>query len=194
MKTLATTSLFVSVMFFAKHATAQHEGDIEVGVYASGQLGAFVPAESTLLDEIAPGNPFGLHGWSGEEPGFASLLVAEDDLNPLDPTADLWLEIVGLSPAMRVLDPSTFSDIGIGGTWSLEAVPFDTHPIWMVDSDDPAFDPGQGRWTVDWRLIDQGGSAYDASEVYSLSFVIPEPSTLASLAVGAALLLRRRPA
>ncbi|MGE0480667.1 MAG: PEP-CTERM sorting domain-containing protein [Phycisphaerae bacterium] len=173
---------------------AGEELDVEVGRTAGGAL-AFPPFDfgKATLDAVDPGNPFGLNGYSGENPGWAAE-GAPEGLLALEDGADIWVEVLALSPALRMLDPNAgLADIVPGGSWRLGGPEFDAHPLWLIDADHPAFDPGQEHWTAAFRLVDHGTTAYAPSQTHAFVFRIPEPGTgLLFAAAAAVVALRRR--
>lgn len=169
------------------------ELDVEVGVTPGGQL-AF-PAFGfgvVSLDAIDAGNPFGLIGYAGQDPGWAAE-GAPEGLLALADGADVYVQVLSLSPALRMLDPNAgLVDIPAGSSWRLGGPEFDGHPVWLIDRTHPEYDPDAGPWVVTWRLVDQGATQYSPSETGAFSFV-PEPNTLMLLGLlTPAMLCRRR--
>lgn len=171
------------------------ELDVEVGVNAAGQL-AWPDFDfgKVLLEEFSnspvPFLPDA--GWTGDDPGWAGLGKVEDGISPLGIDAAITVEVIALSPALRMFDPAGGSEIVAGGTWTLPAGnEFDAHPIWVIDATSPMFDPMQQNWIGEFRLIDNGTTNYAASANHTFVFGTPEPGSLALLAVSL-LLVRRR--
>jgi hypothetical protein len=170
------------------------ELDVEVGVTSGGQL-AFPAFDFGVvsLDPVDPGNPFGLIGYSGQDPGWAAE-GAPEGLLALADGAEVYVQILSISPALRMLDPNAgLVDIPAGSSWRLGGPEFDGHPLWLIDRTHPAYDPDAGPWVVTWRLVDQGATQYSPSENGAFSFV-PEPNTLMPLALLTPALLYRREA
>lgn len=193
LKIALSTTMVLSACTGAALADDDHEHlDVEVGQQA-GVLGwPELPDQPAVLDPVDPGNPFGFQGWSGEDPGWATLEMPEDGWEPLASGAEIWVEVLSLDSGLRMLDPDNgLADINVGDTWLLGGDSFDTHPIWLVDSTTPGFDPSQTIYSGTFRLLDQGTTGYSSSGVHTLSVFVPEPASAALLAL-AALALRRR--
>jgi hypothetical protein len=181
----------------AAHADDEHghHGDLEVGFVAGPEFNQLAfhgdLDEAALLEVIPPDSPLGIDGWIGEEPGFVALEAAEDGIEPLVDGAEVWLEIIDLDPALRIFDPVGF-EYGVGESMLLGDADFHTHGFFVVDADAPAFDPDQEVWTGTYRFVDQGTTGYTASESFSISVEIPEPTSLALLVPALLGVIRRR--
>ncbi|RIK67684.1 MAG: hypothetical protein DCC65_06030 [Planctomycetota bacterium] len=167
------------------------EGDVNIGVDASGQLVIEFGGEPVALPAISGL----LSGFGLDEPGFFALEEDEPDENifVLGPGASIVLEVLSFDPALKAWTPG-FADIldQPGDTWTIGAAPFDTHPFWHIDANDPTFiaPPGQSEWNATFRLLDTGTTGYLPSEPVTVTFT-PEPGTL-GLLIAAGLVGRRR--
>ena len=162
--------------WLSSHAVyAEHEGDIWVGRSASGQLKidpqGYTPADSyTYLPAIS-----GLfNGWGDNDPGFDHL-TADDPANgvfPLESGAEIWLEVVTIDAAFRMIVPgSPFVYLDSPGDETLLGNhTLHIHNNWHINSDDPGYDPDQCVWHGTFLLRDDGGTGYDTSEPFAMSF------------------------
>lgn len=170
------------------------ELDVEVGYDDNRDL-AFPDFDfgKVILTEFAnPPLPFlPDSGWVGDNPGWASLKAPEPGLFQLEPGASIAVRILSLSPALRMFDPAGGDELLAGDTWSLGGGTFDGHPIWVIDATSPAFNPSQQNWFGEFELFDAGTTNYGDSAVHSFRFGVPEPSSLALLALGAIAFTRR---
>ncbi|MFO0838094.1 MAG: hypothetical protein U1D55_06160 [Phycisphaerae bacterium] len=176
----------------ASSVLAGHDEDVTVGRSSAGVLIGEADSVSLFpLDPIPPGNPFGFQGFSRADPGFKALDLDEPaaDFFTLQAGADIRVRVDGLDPALKMLDGASFAPIPVGGTFALGGPGFDTHPVWFIDTADPAYDPYRAAFTVTMHLEDTGTTAYAPSSSFSLN-LIPEPSS--GLLAIVALLARRR--
>ncbi len=177
-------------------AQPHHHGDDGIiGVDGSGKL-----AIEMDLDEAYEFEEFfsdgSLNGYISDAPGFTALDEDEpdEDFYMLSGDADIQWVLVGTSDAeMQVYNP--FFDtpsMANGESFALGTGDFDTHPFWFLNVDVAGFDPAKEEWSVDFRLSDAGQSGYADSDVFTIRFAIPSPSTASLLAVGAIGIARRR--
>lgn len=156
----ALAALFASVAF------AQHAGDVWVGRTSDDTLttGGFPYAEQAAVLDPVDGL---LKGWADNSPGFDHVTqpVPADDLYPLESGADIWLEIVALDPAFRVIDASFQVLDQPGERTRLGDAALHTHPTWHIDSQSPNFDPLRTLWRAQLRLEDDGSTGYRPREI-----------------------------
>lgn len=187
-----TVTLLTMMTLSARMAHA--ELDVEVGVDGAGRL-AFPPFDfgTVILEPVDPGNPLGLQGYAGDDPGWAAE-GAPEGLGALADGSNIAVEILSLSPALRMFDPDAgLAELLPGSQWVVGGPEFDAHPLWLIDTADPAFDPDQSVWLGTFRLIDLGTTGYLPSEQMTFAFGIPEPATIGlALPLFAALSRRRR--
>lgn len=158
---------------FVNVVSAQHTGDVWVGRSAANQVAisprGFVPAMSYHF--LSPVSGL-LHGWTDDDPGFDHITAADpnNDLLVLQNGAQLWLEIVSLDGALRLID-SAFNILDTPGqTTYLGGYNLHVHNTWHINSDDPAYDPDQCVWHMTVVLRDTGGTSYGASLPHTFSF------------------------
>jgi hypothetical protein len=147
----------------------EHGGDLSVFRDGSGQLAIEFDFAETLPLEFVTGL---LNGCTLDSPGFNSPDFDEPDENlfQLSPNADIVFEVVSIDAGLKVHTPG-FADIldAPGDQWVIGPPAFDTHPVWHIDSDEPGFDPG-AVYSIRFKLLDLGSTAYLESEVYTLQF------------------------
>lgn len=184
----AILSVFPAAVF----ADPAHEGDIIVGVSATGQLVIeFDDDEQVALPAVSGL----LFGFLGDEPGFLSIDKDEpdEDIFTLGAGANIVLEVIAFDDALKAWRPGFAGFLANpGDLWNIGAAPFDAHPFWHIDSTDAGFvaPPGQTKWSATFRLLDTGSTGYAPSDPITVTFT-PEPGSLGLFAVGAIALLRR---
>ncbi len=177
---MRTRSYVITMVALVLPATPHawgHEAHMLVGRTAEGQLtwhrADGVPNEAlTVLEEIPPGGP--LEGFSASIPGFSDVVIAspEHDVYPLEAGADVWMEQLDVDPALLQIQTPSFliinflapPEMRIGGPGS------HAHPIWLIDTTDPAFEPDQCVWVVTFILKDKGATDYADSEPLMFAF------------------------
>ncbi len=157
----------------ASVASAQHEGDVIVGRTAAGQLkiGGFIPdLNIVVLPPTDPKSPF--NGWSDVEPGFDHLVTSEpqSDWFILQAGAQIRLEVVAVDPAFKAVDTS-FNVLDQPGQQTLlGGATLHNHVIWLIDADDPAYDPARTLWRATFKLVDTGSTGYAESDPFTFYF------------------------
>ena len=172
-----TTTLAVTIL--GGIGTAFGDG-VHIGRSAGGTLMVDVESVFTypiLLLPIAPGGLF--VGWSGINPGFTDTLDADvdPDILPLEPGSQIFLEVIHFDPAMVVIDGAFQTLVNPGDSSFVGDSGFDTHPLYLVDMNDPQFDSQQSVWEATFLLRDEGTTGYAPSGPVTLRFIIhPLPS------------------
>jgi hypothetical protein len=169
----ALSPVCVILMFTIPDAHAQHQGDVWIGRSAAGQLKLHpqsnVPEDN--YQELAEVNGPILWGWSDNDPGFDR--VASDDPNNdifrLESGAQIWLEIVSIDPAFRLIDGGFNILDEPGEATFLGTNTLHVHNTWNINSLDPAYDPEQCTWQVTFILRDLGSTGYAASEPFTFN-------------------------
>ena len=160
------TSILIST-----RAMAQHEGDVWIGQTASHRLarGGFDP-ESQLI--YLPPSDGVLHGWADNRPGFDRVLnpLPDRDLYPLDPGADIYLEITAIDRAFRLIDTSFRIYDEPGEAARLGDQNLHTHLIFHINSDDPLFDPDACIYEANFVLRDDGAAQHQTSSPFTMLF------------------------
>ncbi|MCP4592161.1 MAG: hypothetical protein GY842_15610 [bacterium] len=152
-------------------ARAQHGGDVWVGRSAAGQLkvspAGFVPEDNYA--PLAEVNGPLLWGWSDNDPGFDHITADDpgNDALQLQAGAEIWLEVVAMDPALRMLDAGFQLLDSPGDATFLGDQGLHVHNTWHIDSLDVDYDPEQCVWEATFILRDEGGTGYAASEPFT---------------------------
>ncbi len=175
----------------------EHEGDIVVGstLDAGGNLAVEGPFELEDGEEhihvlINPNLILG--GFSASEPGFDHLHNDEpaESFYALEAGASISARILQISPGLVLRDPNTSSIIGdeVGDVFLIGDEELHTHFIFH------AFGASLGdEFGLEIELIDTGSTGYGNSEpIHFHVEAVPEPASLALLALGGLALIRRR--
>jgi hypothetical protein len=165
----------LAVLAIAPAALAQHAGDVWPGVTSGGKLTidqtAFVPDLNYVT--LPPGGPF-FPGWADSDPGFDRVVSAdpEQDIFALQPGAQIWLEVVEVDPAFRVVilgNPPLYLD-DPGEAALLGDQNLHIHIPFHINSDDLQFDPELCVWKATFFLRDNGGTNYAPSDPFTFRF------------------------
>ncbi len=182
-------------------AEVLHEDDFEVGIDPVLQQ-IKVEYDPDLFPFPLPPSDFPLlAGWALDDPGFVSLDADEQvpgEFEPLPAGRVIGLRVLSVSsPEFKVWDPLGPGEPGFqiqgSNLWTIGAAPFDRHPVWHIDSADPAYDPANGPWSVTFELVDLTPGLSVAllpSDPVTVTF-IPEPASLSLLVLSVTLLRRR---
>lgn len=180
-------------------ADVEHGGDIVVGVTGPTKPQATKLAIEADLDEavlLAPASGL-LNGWSAADPGFDALGADEaaEQFWMLASGAQIRLEIVSIAAGLSVLQSGTFAMADAAGERILLGGPaLHAHPTWYAQSSVLGSN-WQGTLSATFRLVDTGSTNYAMSDEFTMTFAVPEPASLALLALGAAVTgMRRRTA
>ncbi len=159
----------VVVLLVGGIAKAQHQGDVWIGRSSDGKLkisrSGYVPEDNyfTLTEVNGPI----LWGWAGNSPGFDRITTADpgNDLFLLEAGAEVWLEVVSVDAAFRVID-GAFNILNTPGDETyLGDHTLHVHNTWNIDSTSPLFDPEQCVWQATFILRDKGVTQYEASDL-----------------------------
>ncbi len=185
-------SLTAALLFcLAGTAMAQHHhhhGDFIIGRDAGDKLVLDFDTDDHLHLEPITSPP--LAGWSAAEPGF-------DDLGADEPgegiftlntaVADIVVNFTSVPDAFKIWDGLSL----VGSSYDLPTPDPHKHLTWHVDSNDPNFNPAVLDYPLSFYFSDTSGT-YSDSDVYTVTFEIPEPATMAMLGISGIALLRRR--
>ncbi|MGB0716220.1 MAG: hypothetical protein ACPGXK_10100 [Phycisphaerae bacterium] len=140
-----------------------HGGDVEVGVNAANAIELEFDAD--VAAELPPVNGPLLFGCSLDDPGFFAIEEdePEEGLFAIPAGVEIVFTLVSLDPGLRIFSPGFGTELtSPGDSFSLGAVPFDTHPTWLIDETHPAFDE-EGVFSATFNLSAPGGEV-DPSE------------------------------
>ncbi len=164
---------FLGCALLAHVAHAEHMGDLWVARTSSGQL-AISPMGLTPDDNylyLIPVNGF-LNGWSDNDPGFDRITSDQPafDLYPLETGSSIYLEVIEMDPALRLIDNAFVIIHDPGDTTYLGGSNLHIHNTWHINSDDLEFDPTQCVWEATFVLFDTGPTSYTDSTAFTLLF------------------------
>lgn len=155
-----------------------HEAHMHIGRSAAGQLKCSTADgvqddTLTVLTLIPPGGP--ISGYSASIPGFSLVLTpsVEDDCFSLGAGADVWLRIISIdapllmveTPSYHIVNDRIPPELRIGGDVNAHV-----HPLWLLDTTDPLFDPHQCTWEIYFILKDKGATGYGDSALMRFRF------------------------
>jgi len=164
----------VAVLSGGGMVRAQHDGDVWVGRTGDGQLAispdGFIPEISYHALAKVDGPVF--WGWTDNDPGFDGITDPdpEHDLYPLEPGCEIWLEVVLVDPAFRLIDGGFQILDEPGEATLLGGHTLHVHNTWHIDSTDHDFDPFQCVWQGAFVLLDLGSTGYATSDPIAFSF------------------------
>lgn len=192
-------ALTALVILCAPGGASAHEDDFEVGIDPNlNQI--LIEYDVDLFPWDLPPSEWGpnVAGFALDDPGFVSLEDEHSEpgvFEPLSPGANIALRVLSVSsPEMKVWDPVGPGEPGFqifgDNLWIVGAPLFDVHPVWHIDTQDPAYDPAHAPWTVTFEVLDLSGT-HATSDPVSVQFT-PEPTVLVGLVLGSALLRRVR--
>jgi len=169
----------------------EHHGDIIVGRSLLDVLAVEYDFDEPTV--LAPVSGL-LAGWAGDEPGFDHLEANEpdEDFYSLAAGANIVFELVNIDQAL-VGNPLGSPLDAPGARFVLGDHELHQHIDWLIDSTDPAFNPVQTVWSLQFRLIDIGATGYGASDVYDWHFTnMPEPGSAGLMLAACAWAIRRK--
>lgn len=166
-----------------------HNDHMLVGHNADGRLAWHPdPAASVqhdamiVLNLIPPGGP--IAGFSAAIPGYSMVLTAspEQDIYPPAAGADIWVRILQVdapllmieTPSYRIVNALDPPEMRVGSGAQTHV-----HPLWLLDTQDPAFDPSRCIWEITFVLEDKGSTHYLPSVPITYRFVagaVPSPA------------------
>lgn len=180
----------IGILLATALLVASASADILIGQTGAGQLKMHAHADDQPF-ALQPVNGL-FNGWADDHPAFKSVDVPDpdEDLFSLPEVAGIEVELVAIDPAFRLFRDD-LSELHVGDALGLGSPEIHYHPVWLIDSDDPAFDPDQTEWHVTLRAHDVGPSELPSSDPIVAAFTTPEPATLLLLSP-ALMMLRRR--
>jgi hypothetical protein len=172
---LLLAAITLGALLAAQVASAQHAGDVIIGINSNGQLAinptGFVPDQNYV--SLPVGGVF-FPGWADSSPGFDHLVTAQpqNDIYPMQSGASIDLEVVGVDPAFQVVvlgNPPLFLDEP-GESTFLGDHTLHEHITFHINADSPDYDPDQCVWHATFRIYDNGSTAYADSQPFTFHF------------------------
>ena len=154
---------------------AQDADDFWVGRTQAGEL---VLTGFDYQHELVPLPPVSglLNGWADNEPGFDRVILADpaQDLYTLEAGAQIWLRVLEVDPAFRVIDASFNILDSPGEQTLLGGANLHTHVTWHINSNSPTFNGEQCIWRATFQLLDFGSTGYEPSTPFLILFTNAE--------------------
>ncbi|MEA2734761.1 MAG: hypothetical protein QOE14_1212 [Humisphaera sp.] len=169
---------------FAAPAAA-HEVELLVGRSAGNQIK--IDADLVHPFHLPPSIFPGIPGYAFGEPAFHSTVLDDvaNDLFQFSPTADFQFILLSKDPGIEVYTAA--GPLPLNTPLLLGPSPFDSHPVWHI----PAGPTGV-TYNLTLKIQDTTG-AYTDSAPFAMQFTsVPEPHTLALIALAPLVLRRRR--
>ncbi len=175
--------LLVALVSVSAPALAQHSGDIAVGRSAAGQVKPkpFDPDGTPCFD---PALGLGVltyyassNSWRTDSPGFDANFEADPphDYYPLEPGASIRLVAEADLPAAFYVKYQT-QTIRLAGQYiSLGSSLLHRHCIFIVDCNDPTYDPLRTLWFGTFYFDDVGSTGYTDSAPFTLRLSVLDP-------------------
>jgi len=160
------------MMFSGLPVKGQHQGDLWVG-QAEGRVAlsrvSFDPDRA--FHELLPADGPVVFGWSDNEPGFEAVEAGADPLvGTLLDGVQIWLVVVSVEPALRVID-NGFNVLDMPGQMTLlGGHHLHIHVTWNIDDLAPGFDPEKCLWFGTFVLRDLGGTFLQDSLPFTIGF------------------------
>lgn len=142
------------------------------------------PGKTTILNLIPPGGP--IEGFSAAVPGFSMVAtpVPELDIYPPAAGADIWVRFTRIdapllvieTPSYLIVNDRTPPEMRVGSGSQAHA-----HPLWLLDTSDPEYDPSRCFWEATFVLEDKGSTHYQPSVPITFRFVAGAIPCLADL-------------
>jgi hypothetical protein len=183
-RTKTTARLVAALVVLAASSTvyAQHSGDIGVGRTSGGRLRTkpFDPVGTPCFD---PSDDEGLltwyassSTWRSDTPGFDANFEADpaQDYYPLDYGAEIRLLAASDTVAPLYLTYQSRIIRHADDYITLGASDLHRHPIYVVSTTDPAFEPLRTLWYGIFILRDVGSTHYTDSEPFTIRMAIVE--------------------
>jgi hypothetical protein len=168
----------VLVLSICGHALA-HNDHMLVGRSAAGQL-TWQPVAGVednhmaVLEFIPPGGP--IEGYSAAVPGFSMILQSApaDDVYVCEAGSEIWIEVLQIDRPMLLIDTPSYEIVNYRTPMELRVgagSQTHVHPLWLLDTSDPAYDGSRCIWEVTFVLKDKGATHYQTSAPITFRFV-----------------------
>lgn len=168
---VAATAALAAALALAEPARAQHTGDVVVGRTSAGRLriGGFIPDQNIVVLPPVSGL---FNGWSDNNPGFDRLVTSEpeNDFHTLQSGVQVRIEVVSVDPAFMAVSSSLVIIDDPGERILLGGSTLHAHLTWLINSNEPDFDPLKVLWRANFRLVDTGSTSYAPSDPFTFYF------------------------
>ena len=174
----STAIIVIAAVFIATTATLAfaHEAELLVGRSAAGQIKIVADLHHPigLAPSIFPGIP----GYAFGEPAFHATILddAPNDFFQLAPTANFQFLVTAADPGISIYTPT--GPLALNTPVDLGPSVFDYHPIWHIPAG-----PVGANYNISVKIHDTTGTYTDSAPLVIPFTAIPEPHTLAVLAL-----------
>jgi hypothetical protein len=176
-----------AITAFATTAAPAHEIVLLVGRSAAGQIkiDADLHHPVPLPVSVFPG----ISGYAEGEPAFHATILDDpaNDFFQLDPAANFQFVITAQDAGIGIYTPS--GPVPLNTPVTLGPSVFDFHPVWQIP--DPN-SPIGAIYNITLKVQDTTGHYTESAPITVPFASVPEPHTLAMLALAPLLLRRRR--
>jgi hypothetical protein len=173
------------VLIVIPTSTTAHEIVLLVGRSAAGQIkiDADLDHPVPLPVSVFPG----ISGYAEGEPAFHATILDDpaNDFFQLDPAANFQFVITAQDPGIGIYTLTGLQPINTPAT--LGPSVFDYHPVWQIPAG-----PVGATYTLTIKVQDTTGMYTESAPLVVPFQAVPEPSTLALIALTPLLLRRRR--
>jgi hypothetical protein len=176
----------MNALFLANSVSlAQHAGDVGVGRSAADQMKykpfdpngtpCFDPSDGIATLTFYPGS----NSWRTDTPGFDANFESDPPHDYYTLQAGASIRLVAyedMEPALRVMYQT--QTIRYAGDYiSLGSYVLHRHPVFIVDANDPAYDPIRTMWWGTFTFHDAGSTQYAESDPFAIRLCVLDPNS-----------------